>query len=269
MQEVTFAGSAAGSMRSSRDVIDRRSVRCFPLGLDTGALAGDFWRDAHEAIDALDCSPLEGRADIERQMAGSIYGAPRGAGASARRRAHRACALWTGREPDAACGACWIASQLVGAGLRPEAYIVALPDFTVRRDGAAVRLRGWGEVSPDEWPAYLALTRPAAGTDSARDASVWRRLEHENAPLRAVVNGEPASVGEDFYDRLSCARWSGSRGVFSCSLLLANVLMRVPGIGLGFACAGGLRNSPGAALLSLSLRPRRRTRPYARKMRRI
>ena len=41
MQEVTFSESAAGSMRSSGDVIDRRRVRCFPLWLDTGTLAGD------------------------------------------------------------------------------------------------------------------------------------------------------------------------------------------------------------------------------------
>ena len=235
MQEVTFSESAACSMRSSGDVIDRRRVRCFPLWLDTGALAGDFWPGRYAAIDALDSSPIEGRADIERQLAESISDARAALERLLDGARTEPVRIWTGREPDAACGACWIASRLVGAGLRPETYIVALPAFTARRDGAAVRLRGWGEVSPDEWPAYLALTRPLPGQILLEMASVWRRLEHENAPLRAVVNGEPVSVVEDFYDPLILREMERFGGVFSCSLLLANVLMRVPGIGLGFA----------------------------------
>lgn len=235
MQEVTFSESAACSMRSSGDVIDRRRVRCFPLGLDTGALTGDFWPGRYAAIDALDSSPLEGRADIERQLAESISDARAALERLLDGARTEPVRIWTGREPDAACGACWIASQLVGAGLRPETYIVALPAFTARRGGAAVRLRSWGEVSLDEWPAYLALTRPLPGQILLEMASVWRRIEHENAPLRAVVNGEPVSVGEDFYDPFILREMERFRGVFSCSLLLANVLMRVPGIGLGFA----------------------------------
>ena len=31
-------------------------------------------------------------------------------------------------------------------------------------------------------------------------AKEWRRLEAEDAPLRAVVNGQPVSVAADFYD---------------------------------------------------------------------
>ena len=268
MQEVTFSVSAAGSMRSSRDVIDRRSVHCFPLGLDTGALAGDFWLGRHAAIDALDCSSLEGRADIERQMAGSISGARAALERLLDAARTEPVRIWTGREPDAACGACWIASRLVGAGLRPETYIVALPDFTVRRDGAAVRLRGWGEVSPDEWTAYLALTRPLPEQMLLEMASVWRRLEHENAPLRAVVNGEPASVGEDFYDPFILREMERFRGVFSCSLLLANVLMRVPGIGLGFAWRR-IEEFARRGAVEFVTEPAPGDPAYARKMRRI
>ena len=61
-------------------------------------------------------------------------------------------------------------------------------------------------------------------------ASRWRELQQENAPLRAVVNGQVRSVREDFYDEM--IRRHIPEGQTKIANIIGDVLGREkPGIG--------------------------------------
>ncbi len=108
--------------------------------------------------------------------------------------------IWQSPGADDACGV-----RFLAAWLRPLEFDkltverVRLPEFEARADGTAVRYDGWGEVEPWHWAA-LADPEPLAAPVLNALALEWAMLQAQNAPLRAVVNGRPVSVPEDFYD---------------------------------------------------------------------
>lgn len=109
--------------------------------------------------------------------------------------------IWAAeREPHAACGLLFAAELL--RDTPAEVRVIFLPPWRERRDGIVTQYMGWGEVCPEEFGHFLPLERPLPPNVLRMLASRWRELKDENAPLRAVVNGEVRSVEETFYDGL-------------------------------------------------------------------
>ena len=74
------------------------------------------------------------------------------------------------------------------------------------RAGGTVRYGLVGEMEYRAAPYFWEKRRRLTDEERQRAAEQWAQLVREDALLRAVVNGEVRSVGEDFYDEiiLSC-----------------------------------------------------------------
>ena len=57
-----------------------------------------------------------------------------------------------------------------------------------------------GEVAPNLMPHFYKQRRQLTETEQGQLLSGWKRLQEENAPLRAMVDGRVQSVPADFYD---------------------------------------------------------------------
>lgn len=63
-----------------------------------------------------------------------------------------------------------------------------------------------GEAEPGILPYFYKRRRQMTETEQAALLTEWTRMQEENTPLRAMVNGKVQSVPEDYYDEtiLSC-----------------------------------------------------------------
>jgi len=105
--------------------------------------------------------------------------------------------IWYSDQPDERCGLYWLIAQLPHC--EGEITCIRLPEFTYQRN----TMRHWsscGELSPWEWHRLLPLEKRLPALLRRHCAAKWKELEEENAPLRAVINGEVRSVPEDVYD---------------------------------------------------------------------
>lgn len=137
--------------------------------------------------------------------------------------------IWANdREPHAACGLLFAAELL--RDTEAEVRMVFLPPWREREDGTVVQYKGWGEVHPEEFGHFLPLEQSLSPIALRMLAGRWQELKEENAPLRAVVNGEVRSVEETFYDGL--IRRHLPDGETTVGRLIGEVLGRErPGIG--------------------------------------
>lgn len=137
--------------------------------------------------------------------------------------------IWASeREPHAACGLLFAAELLKDTAA--EVRVVFLPPWREREDGVIVRYMGWGEVCPEEIGHFLHREEALSPNALRMLADRWRELKEENAPLRAVVNGEVRSVEESFYDPL--IRKHLPAGERKVGALIGDILGRErPGIG--------------------------------------
>lgn len=108
--------------------------------------------------------------------------------------------IWVDRTPASACGLLHAASLLKDT--KAAVHVVALPPWRERPDGVVETYLGWGEVEPERFGHFLSREEPVPPLALGAMAHQWEALRRENAPLRAVVNGQVRSVGEDFYDDL-------------------------------------------------------------------
>lgn len=67
-------------------------------------------------------------------------------------------------------------------------------------DQTVLRKYTWGEVLPNQWHRYMQLQKAIPEEVINSYAAYWQKLQKENAPLRAVLNGKLISVNEAFYD---------------------------------------------------------------------
>ena len=130
--------------------------------------------------------------------------------------------IWYSNAPYALCGfydALWLLRDC-------DCLVTALelPRWTPLEDDAALSCLSWGDLPPGDWAAYLPLEREIPKNVRRAAAMEWSRLREENAPLRAVINGRPHSVGEDFYDPLIRALIPD--GIFRVAQLIGAVLAR-------------------------------------------
>lgn len=140
--------------------------------------------------------------------------------------------VWYSDKPDDFCGFCWLMGQLSplkeGCG---RIYAVKLPRYEPQGKDVVLSHSGWGDLSPDEWHRYTALTEELAPLLVRHYAHLWAGLRQENAPLRAVVNNLPVSVEADFYDPFIRRAIDGMEEEFSTGQLIGRVLGCYP---LGF-----------------------------------
>ena len=136
--------------------------------------------------------------------------------------------IWVDRTPASACGLLHAASLLKDT--KAAVHVVALPPWRERPDGVVETYLGWGEVEPERFGHFLSREEPVPPLALGAMAHRWEVLQKENAPLRAVVNGQIRSVGEDFYDGL--IRRHIPEGQTKIANIIGNVLgQERPGIG--------------------------------------
>lgn len=173
---------------------DPEDVLCLPLALSVGAIREPLAEDASRQ--ALLRRWIGDEALAERSWRRSLDAVKRleGCGAGDRVR------IWVDQTPDSLCGLLFAAGLLAETGA--EAGVVFLPPWRELPDGTLVQHMGWNGVAPEEFGCFLHLERPLTPHVLRMLAHQWRALRDENAPLRAMINGNVRSVGEDFYDGL-------------------------------------------------------------------
>ena len=136
--------------------------------------------------------------------------------------------IWTSQNPDELCGICHILTLLPeNADIR----VIELPLYEVRED-ALRTYTGWGGIDPMELGRFQRLERTLTDMERRHFAALWRALEAENGPLRAVVNGQLCTVGADFYDGFLLRALEDQPQEFHEGRYIASVLDKYP-LGLG------------------------------------
>ena len=137
--------------------------------------------------------------------------------------------IWADRTPHSACGLLHAASLLKDT--KAAVHVVFLPLWRETGDGKTlVSYLGWGEVEPELFGHFLSHEIPVPPVALGAMAHQWEALRRENAPLRAVVNGQVRSVGENFYDEM--IRRHIPEGQTKIANIIGDVLGREkPGIG--------------------------------------
>lgn len=139
--------------------------------------------------------------------------------------------VWYSNQPDELCGMFWFMTQLEAYG---DVYLVKLPDWETSEQGSILIKNSWGEVAPEDWHHFSELQRLAPPIFCQYCADRWRALQKENAPLRALLNGNLVSVPETLYDSFITAEIAAADREFH----EANVVGRILGkyeLGIGDA----------------------------------
>lgn len=136
--------------------------------------------------------------------------------------------IWTSRNPDELCGFCHILTLLPqNADIR----VVELPEYEVIDNELRI-CSGWSEIEPTDMGRLQALERPLTDTERRYFTGLWRDLQAENGPLRAVINGKLCTVREDFYDWLILRELDKQPDYFHEGRLIGQILGKYP-LGLG------------------------------------
>lgn len=108
--------------------------------------------------------------------------------------------IWVDNTPEAACGLLFVADILVNTDT--VIHIVPLPKKHQRDDNCYVEYGGWGDVHPELFGTFLDREKILTKEEVLELSSEWKRLQKENAPLRAVEDDKVISVDESYYDNL-------------------------------------------------------------------
>lgn len=151
------------------------------------------------------------------------------------------CRVWYSAEPDEMSGLYWLMAQMVVLdGQMGPLSMVRLPFYEQCRDektGTGARVErvvqrsGWGDVAPEEWGHFLNQEVPVSPLLMRVMASRWNQLQKENAPLRAVLNGNLVSLPADIYDSFLRAALADMDEEFDEAVLIGNVLSQGRGPG--------------------------------------
>lgn len=133
--------------------------------------------------------------------------------------------IWYSEQPDEMCGLYWFMWQLnqwnVHGG---QISIAKLPEWESDEKGNIVQKSSWGEVAPEEWHRYLALQKPVLSVFRQSCASHWQKLQGENAPLRAMLNGQLVSMSEKLYDDFILREIAAEGEEFQEAMIVGRVL---------------------------------------------
>lgn len=107
--------------------------------------------------------------------------------------------IWYSEAPYSLCGFYHLCSILWH--YENEVCVVKLPEYRVHTDTIIIP-QGWGDVAADEFAGYLPHEHLLSHNEQRRFAHLWKELQTDNNPLRAVINGRLCGVPESFYDFL-------------------------------------------------------------------
>lgn len=109
--------------------------------------------------------------------------------------------IWYSNQPDEMCGLYWFMGQLNQWNVHDgQVSIVKLPEWEADEKSNIVRKHSWSAVAPEEWQRYISLQKTVPPVFIQSCVSRWQELQAENAPLRAVLNGQLVSTSEKLYD---------------------------------------------------------------------
>ncbi len=177
----------------------RQNIVCLPLYLSVGAIAEPALSDMRLSALEMLMQVYPGAAETARQMletgrralARIMTGVAEG----------EALRIFCSDNPDEACGLYFLAWQLCRAGhAQADVRLVTLPPFVREGDRTVTQHCCWGEISPRHWGALAQAVQAVSSERLRAMAKVWTKLQSENAPLRAVVNGRLISAPETLYD---------------------------------------------------------------------
>ena len=177
-----------------------QDVYAFPLALSIGEIAdGPFAAARRQVLHRL-YRPFTSAKEIADELIGQSQKSF--ADVLARFGNGQDVRIWYSDQPDEQCALCWLLAQLSAHShcAKGRIWLVKLPGWQTAPDSQIVRHTSWGELTPGEWAAYLPLQQLAPAALCQAAAQYWQRLQRENAPLRALVNGILCSVPTHFYD---------------------------------------------------------------------
>ena len=126
--------------------------------------------------------------------------------------------IWYDYTPGALCGLYAAAALLEDV---PCEITLVQPPEREAGDGV-IRRAALGERGPAEMGALLKYECPLSTEERHAIAARWRKLQTENAPLRAETDGHLTSVSADFYDKIILAK--APAGNFMTAQLIGKVL---------------------------------------------
>lgn len=199
---------------AKRQLLDRQAMRearggpipghaadvlCLSLFLDVGDIAGPVEKRMEVVRDWFLPVGLGTAADAQSQGIAQWERCMDALSEFRRRAAYEPVRVWVDDTPESQCGLRFVAEALMQC---PDVRIIQLPAWRMLDNGTVVSYNGWGEVSPMEFSIFLDRAVSLPQNVLRLYAGQWRQLQSENAPLRAMVNGNLMSVDEDFYDPL-------------------------------------------------------------------
>ena len=132
--------------------------------------------------------------------------------------------LWYSNQPDELCGMFWFMAQLDELDSFGEIYLINLPELEADENGDIIQRCGWGDVSPGDWQKYVATQRLVPPSFCKSCADHWHMLQKENAPLRAVLNGQLVSAPEALYDDFIIREIAAEEETFQEAVIVGRVL---------------------------------------------
>ncbi len=127
--------------------------------------------------------------------------------------------------PAELCGMYFVCHTM--AEVKTPLLVVRIPEQIETGDGM-VSYRHTGEIYKEALQQYaVQFEESISALRRSVFAAAWEELARENAPLRAVINGNLMGVPQDFYDFALRANMPG--GEFRIAQLIGSTLGRVPG----------------------------------------
>jgi Protein of unknown function. len=99
-----------------------------------------------------------------------------------------------------------------------------LPTWEYGKESTMTSKIAWREVSPVEWGRYITLQEKVNHGFLSACAIKRNRLQNENAPLRAMLNGKMQSVSEEIYDSFILRESAEQSEQFKMDIVIGNVL---------------------------------------------
>lgn len=132
--------------------------------------------------------------------------------------------IWYSEQPVEYCGLCWLISELKNRMKNlPRIRVIKQPN-QVEKGNTICHYMGWGGVCPEEFHQFLSLEKEATPAFVTGAIIQWKKMQDQNAPLRAVINGTLQSVPEDFYDCFIKREISLAEHEFHEAHLIGNIL---------------------------------------------
>ncbi len=132
--------------------------------------------------------------------------------------------IWYSDNPDEICGMYWLMAQFQAIKNQTAIYLVKLPNWEYKEDNTIISRNGWGEIAPGEWGKYISLQEKVQPVFLSVCAMKWRKLQEENAPLRAILNGQLQSVSEEIYDSFILREIAVQENEFKMAVVIGNVI---------------------------------------------